>query len=111
MEVTQFTYFQQAGGIDLAPISAEITYGLERLTMFLSRQAAVFDIEWGAGVRYAPVRQQEEREVSKDYFEVADIGLHWKLFHSYEGEAHHCLGQTPPPAGFDLAGHTSHLIP
>ena len=51
MEITQFTYFQQAGGIDLAPISAEITYGLERLTMFLAREASVYDIEWTAGVR------------------------------------------------------------
>src|SRR5258708_7469712 len=70
MEITQFTYFQQAGGIDLAPISAEITYGLERLTMFLSRKASVFDIEWTDGVAYGPVRHQDEFEFSKYYFEV-----------------------------------------
>jgi glycyl-tRNA synthetase alpha chain len=91
MEITQFTYFQQAGGIDLSPISAELTYGLERLTMFLSRQASVFDIEWGAGFNYGPVRKQDEVEFSKYYFEVADIPLHWKLFDEYEGEARHCL--------------------
>jgi glycyl-tRNA synthetase alpha chain len=110
MEVTQFTYFQQAGGIDLAPISAEITYGLERLTMFLSRQASVFDIEWGGGVRYAPVRQQEEREFSKYYFEVADIDLHWKLFDAYEGEAKHCLGEKLVLPAYDWTLKCSHLF-
>ena len=91
MEVTQFTYFQQAGGIDLAPISAEITYGIERLTMFLSRQASIFDIEWGGGFGYGPVRKQDEYEFSKYYFEVADVDLHWKLLDMYEGEARRCL--------------------
>src|SRR6188768_3383430 len=90
-EITQFTYFQQAGGIDLAPISVELTYGLERLTMFLSRQASIFDIEWGAGFKYGPVRKQDEYEFSKYYFEVADVALHWKLFDAYEGEARRCL--------------------
>ena len=91
MEITQFTYFQQAGGIDLAPISAEITYGLERLTMFLSRQSSVYDIEWGGGFGYGAVRKQDEYEFSRYYFEVADIDLHWKLFEAYEGEARRCL--------------------
>jgi glycyl-tRNA synthetase alpha chain len=59
MEITQFTYFQQAGGIDLSPISAEITYGLERLTMFLARESSVYDIDWTPGVRYGAVRQQD----------------------------------------------------
>ena len=84
MEISQFTYFQQAGGIDLAPISAEITYGLERLTMFLSRKSSVFDIEWGAGFGYGPVRKQDEYEFSKYYFEVADIDTHWTLLDIYD---------------------------
>jgi glycyl-tRNA synthetase alpha chain len=91
MEITQFTYFQQAGGIDLAPISAEITYGLERITMFLSRKSSVFDIEFGGGFGYGPVRQQDEYEFSKYYFEVADVDLHWKLLDHYEAEARRCL--------------------
>jgi len=91
MEITQFTYFQQAGGIDLAPVSAELTYGLERLTMFLARQASIFDIEWGAGFGYGAVRKQDEYEFSKYYFELADVGLHWKLLDAYEGEARRCL--------------------
>ena len=91
MEITQFTYFQQAGGIDLAPISAEITYGCERLTMFLSRQSSIYDIEWGGGFGYGPVRLQDEYESSKYAFEVADVALHWKLLDAYEGEARRCL--------------------
>ena len=91
MEITQFTYFQQAGGIDLTPVSAEITYGLERITMFLSRKGSVFDIEWGAGVDYGKVRQQDEYEFSKYYFELADIELHWKLLDQYAAEARRCL--------------------
>src|SRR6058998_1821580 len=90
-EITQFTYFQQAGGIDLAPISAEITYGCERLTMFLARQSSVFDIEWGGGFGYGAVRKQDEYEFSKYYFETADVALHWKLLDAYESEARRCL--------------------
>ena len=91
MEITQFTYFQQAGGIDLSPVSAEITYGLERLTMFLSRKSSVYDIEWGPGFGYGPVRHQDEGEFSKYYFEVADVDLHWQLFAGFEAEAKRCL--------------------
>jgi glycyl-tRNA synthetase alpha chain len=68
LEITQFTYFQQVGGMDLAPISCEITYGLERIAMFLQRVDNVFDLEWGGGVRYKEVRLQEEIEQSKYAF-------------------------------------------
>ncbi len=68
MEITQFTYFQQVGGIDLAPISCEITYGLERIAMFLQKVDNVFDLEWGGGVKYREVRLQEEIEQSKYVF-------------------------------------------
>ena len=68
LEITQFTYFQQVGGIDLAPISCEITYGLERIAMFLQRVDNVFDLEWGGGVKYGEVRLQEEIEESKYAF-------------------------------------------
>ena len=68
LEITQFTYFQQVGGIDLAPISCEITYGLERIAMFLQRVDNIFDLEWGGGVKYAEVRLQEEIEESKYAF-------------------------------------------
>src|SRR5216110_2761894 len=68
LEITQFTYFQQVGGIDLAPISCEITYGLERIAMFLQRVDNVYDLEWGGGVKYGEVRLQEEIEESKYAF-------------------------------------------
>ena len=68
MEITQFTYFQQVGGMDLAPIACEITYGLERIAMFLQKVDNVFDLEWGGGVKYREVRMQEEIEQSKYAF-------------------------------------------
>jgi glycyl-tRNA synthetase alpha chain len=68
LEITQFTYFQQAGGIELAPISAELTYGLERLAMVLQRVENVYDLEWAPGVTYGDTRLQEEIEQSKYSF-------------------------------------------
>jgi glycyl-tRNA synthetase alpha chain len=68
MEITQFTYFQQVGGVDLSPVSAEITYGLERIAMFLQKVDNVFDLEWAPGVSYADVRMREEVEQSKYVF-------------------------------------------
>ena len=67
-EITQFTYFQQVGGVDLAPVSAEITYGLERIAMFLQKVDNVFDLEWGSGVKYREVRYREEVEQSRYAF-------------------------------------------
>jgi glycyl-tRNA synthetase alpha chain len=89
MEITQFTYFQQVGGMDLAPISCEITYGLERIAMFLQRVDNVFDLEWGGGVKYAEVRLQEEIDQSKYAFGQVDMpaaefsALHRDLFDKY----------------------------
>src|SRR6266446_2312100 len=71
MEITQFTYFQQAGGIDLSPVSAEITYGIERLTMFLAKKESVYDIMWSESLTYGDVRRAEEVELSRYCFEVA----------------------------------------
>ena len=110
MEITQFTYFQQAGGIDLSPVSAEITYGLERITMFLSRQNSVFDIEWGGGFTYADVRKQDEYEFSKYDFELADIGLHWKLLDQYEAEARRCLEAKLVLPAYDWTLKCSHVF-
>ncbi|MGA7614013.1 MAG: glycine--tRNA ligase subunit alpha [Thermoanaerobaculia bacterium] len=110
MEITQFTYFQQAGGIDLTPISAEITYGLERLTMFLSRKSSVFEIEWGGGFGYGPIRHQDEFEFSKYYFEEADIALHWKLLDAYEAEASRCLDRALVLPAYDWTLKCSHVF-
>jgi glycyl-tRNA synthetase alpha chain len=79
-EITQFTYFQQAGGIDLAPISGEITYGLERIGMYLQDVDDVYDMEWAPGVPYGRVRKEEEYQLSRYSFELADTDLHRRLF-------------------------------
>jgi glycyl-tRNA synthetase alpha chain len=81
-EITQFTYFQQVGGVDLVPVSAEITYGLERIAMFLQKVDNVFDLEWGAGVKYRDVRLREEIEQSKYAFNH-DTGIDHQTFAAF----------------------------
>jgi glycyl-tRNA synthetase alpha chain len=87
LEVTQFTYFQQCGGIDLDLVPAELTYGLERLTAFLQVKDSVYDIDWTADTTYADVRFQDELQYSVYNFEMADVATLWKLFDLHEGEA------------------------
>jgi glycyl-tRNA synthetase alpha chain len=91
MEITQFTYFQQAGGLELPLISAEITYGLERLTMFLSQSRSIYEIDWVEGIAYGQVRKQEEYELSRYYFELADVAFLQQSFEGHEREARRCL--------------------
>jgi glycyl-tRNA synthetase alpha chain len=110
MEITQFTYFQQAGGQDLAPITAEITYGLERLTMFLAKKQSVYEIDWAPGVTYGEARKQEEFEVSKYGFEVADPALWQTLFEKYEGEAKRCLEAGLVLPAYDFTLKCSHAF-
>ncbi len=86
LEITQFTYFQQAGGIDLKPISAELTYGIERIAMFLQGVESVYDLTWVKGVTYGDVHHKGEVEWSIHNFEDADVGLHLQLFDQYEKE-------------------------
>jgi glycyl-tRNA synthetase alpha chain len=87
MEITQFTYFQQAGGIDLKPVSVELTYGLERISMYLQGVDNVFDIEWVEGIKYGEIHHQSEMEFSTYNFEEADVGMLFKLFDMYEKES------------------------
>jgi glycyl-tRNA synthetase alpha chain len=92
LEITQFTYFQQCGGIDLFPISAELTYGLERITAFLQDVDSIYDIVWardpdsGAEVKYGDVRLADELQFSVYNFEAADVDSAWKHFDLYEAE-------------------------
>src|SRR5690348_8310001 len=79
LEITQFTYFQQCGGIDLDLVSAEITYGLERLVAFLQGVESVYDIEWTRGVKYADVRLADELQFSVYNFEMANVDRLWRL--------------------------------
>ena len=112
MEITQFTYFQQTGGIELEPISAELTYGLERIAMFLQRKDSIYDIEWGGGVSYGQVRLHDEREASVYGFEVADVDMLRRHLEDWEREAQRCLDHQPPlvvPA-HEATLKTSHLF-
>jgi glycyl-tRNA synthetase alpha chain len=111
MEITQFTYFQQAGGIELEPISAELTYGLERITMFLGLSRSVYEIEWvPGGVDYGLVRHQDEVEFSKYYFEVANVEFLKGQFEGYEAEARRCLEAGLVLPAYECALKCSHLF-
>jgi glycyl-tRNA synthetase alpha chain len=87
MEVTQFTYFQQAGGLDCKPVLGEITYGLERLAMYLQDKASVFDLVWTPGVTYRDVYHQNEVEQSRYNFELSNAELLFRHFGEFESEA------------------------
>jgi glycyl-tRNA synthetase alpha chain len=105
LEITQFTYFQQCGGIDLDLVPAELTYGLERLTAFLQLRDSVYDIEWTPGFTYRDVRFQDELQYSVYNFEMADVPTLWKLFELHEGEAARLLElykKSPDKARFPL---------
>jgi glycyl-tRNA synthetase alpha chain len=96
LEITQFTYFQQVGGIDLDVVPAEITYGLERLTAFLQVKDSVYDIDWTGDFQYRDVRFMDELQYSVYNFEMADIPTLWKLFDLHEGEATRLLAMYDP---------------
>lgn len=87
MEITQFTYFQQVGGIDVKPVSSEITYGLERLAMYIQGKENVFDLVWSGSYTYGDVFKQNEFEQSTYAFELSDSDLLFDLFDKYEKEA------------------------
>jgi len=87
MEITQFTYFQQAGGIDLKPISVEITYGIERIAMYLQGIDNVYDLEWTRGIKYGDVHHRSEVEFSIYNFEEADVPMLFQLFDMFEKES------------------------
>jgi glycyl-tRNA synthetase alpha chain len=112
-EITQFTYFQQAGGIDLAPISAEITYGLERIAMYLQDVDDVYALRWSADRLYGEVRKEEEYELSRYSFELADTELHRRLYDSYLAEGWRVLktpgGRAALPA-YDWCLKSSHAF-
>jgi glycyl-tRNA synthetase alpha chain (EC 6.1.1.14) len=93
LEITQFTYFQQCGGVDLDLVPAELTYGLERLVAFLQDRKSVFDIEWVEGVSYRDVRFLEEQQFSVYNFEKADVKMLWQLFGLHEAEAQRLIGE------------------
>lgn len=113
MEVTQFTYFQQCGGIDCKPVSAEITYGIERLATFIQRKDSVFEIEWVGDITYGDIYLQNEKDYSQYNFEVADVEALKIWFEMYEKEAVRILehGLVVPAYDYVLkCSHTFNLL-
>jgi len=110
LEITQFTYFQQCGGSDLKPISAEITYGLERLAMYIQGKTSVYDIEWTKDVTYGDVHLQGEKEYSQYSFEAADISLLFSLFEIYEKEAMSLIKRALVLPAYDFVLKCSHVF-
>jgi glycyl-tRNA synthetase alpha chain len=110
MEVTQFTYFQQVGGIDLDPIPVELTYGLERLAMYLQGVASAFDVVWSPGVTYGDVYRENERQFSTYNFEVADVEMLLAQFRASEEECRRCLERDLPLPAYDQVLKCSHAF-
>ena len=110
MEITQFTYFQQVGGIDANPVAVEITYGMERLASYIQEKENVFDLEWVNGVTYGDVFLQPEYEHSKYTFEVSDADMLFQLFGMYEKEAQRTMDEGLVFAAYDYVLKCSHTF-
>jgi len=110
MEVTQFTYFQQIGGIELSPVAVEITYGLERISMYLQEKESVYDLSWNDKVTYGQVHHQGEVEHSKYNFELSDPDMLLSFFNACEAECRRlCEAGLPWPA-YDYCLRCSHTF-
>jgi glycyl-tRNA synthetase alpha chain len=113
MEITQFTYFQMAGSIELSPVSVEITYGLERIAMYLQQVDNVYDLQWNEALRYGDVHHRQEVEQSTYNFEAANVEVLQGLFATYEAESHRVVrqGLVLPAYEFCLkCSHTFNLL-
>lgn len=118
METTQFTYFQQLGGIDLDPITVELTYGLERLAMYLQGVDDVFDLVWSRWeedgrvitVTYGDVYRENERQFSTYGFEKSDVEMLQRHFRDYEAEARRCIAERLPLPAYDYVLKCSHTF-
>ena len=110
MEITQFTYFQQAGGMELKPVSGELTYGLERIAMYLQGVDSVFDIEWTKGIKYGNIHHRDEVEYSFYNFQEADTDMLFKLFDMYEKEAVRLLEKDLVLPAYDYCLKSSHTL-
>jgi glycyl-tRNA synthetase alpha chain len=110
MEITQFTYFQQAGGIEVDPVAVEFTYGLERLGMYLQGVKRAQDMIWAPGVTWGGVYEENERQFSTYNYEVADTSMLARHFDDHEAEARRCLEAGLPLAAYDQALKCSHAF-
>jgi glycyl-tRNA synthetase alpha chain len=110
LEITQFTYFQQAGGIDLFPVPVEITYGLERLEMFLEGKDDMYDLQWSDDVTYRDLRLREEREFSEYNFNRANVKLLQKSFDMFAKEAQQLIEKNLLFPAYDMCLKCSHVF-
>ena len=110
MEITQFTYFQQAGGFDLDPITVEITYGTERIAMYLQNVSSVFDLNWSKNVKYKDIHHRTEYEFSKYNFEFADISMLKRFFNDSKKECLNLINNGLPLPAYDYCMKCSHLF-
>jgi len=110
LEITQFTYFQQVGGIDLKMIPVELTYGLERIAMFLQGKDNVYDLDWNGSVTYGDVHHRDEYEFSKFHFELADPEAEKKNFQFFESEAGRILKEKLVMPAYDYLLKCSHTF-
>jgi len=110
MEITQFTYFQQVGGVDLSPVTVEITYGLERIAMYLQQVDNVFDLTWTEGITYRDVHHEDEVQFSRYNFDFADVEMHFSLFEMYEKEGHRLIKQGLILPAYDYCLKCSHTF-
>ena len=110
MEITQFTYFQQVGGIELDVIPAEITMGLERLAMFLQGKRSAFELEWAPGLTWGDVYRENERQWSAYNFEEAPVDVLTRRFAEHEDECAHLIAQRLPLPAYDQVLKCSHIL-
>lgn len=110
MEITQFTYFQQAGGINLDPVSAEITYGTERIAMYLQNVDSVFDLEWTRGITYGEIHRQDEVQFSKYNFDESNASMHVDLFDKFESECRDMIEKQLPLPAYEYCLKCSHTF-
>ncbi len=110
MEITQFTYFQQMGGVELDPISLEITYGLERIAMFIQKKQSVYDIEWAPGVTYGDICHEDEVQFSRYNFDLAGREACVKIFETYETECARLLEEGVVLPAYDCVMKCSHAF-
>jgi glycyl-tRNA synthetase alpha chain len=110
MEVTQFTYFQQAGGIDLRPVTAELTYGVERLAMYLQNKSSMFDLQWDQHVTYGQLRHPWEVEYSTYHFEQLDPAIAFRNFDTFEAECKRLLAAKLTLPAYEFAMKASHAF-
>ncbi len=110
MEITQFTYFQQVGGVDMNPVPAEITYGLERIAMFVQKVDNVYDLNWVGKIRYGDIHHRGEVEFSTYNFDLADTEMLFSLFNAYEAEAVRILDKGFVLPAYDYVLKCSHTF-